>query len=29
MQIDITPEAADLIRRKGGIAALNFIRAVA
>ncbi len=28
MDIQLTPDAAALIRRKGGRAALNFIRAV-
>lgn len=27
MEIHLTPEAADLIRRRGGSAALDFIRA--
>lgn len=29
MEIHLTPEAADLIRRRGGSVALDFIRAVA
>jgi hypothetical protein len=29
MQIHLTPEAADLIRRRGGAVALDFISAVA
>lgn len=28
MEIHLTPEAADLIRRRGGSVALDFIRAV-
>jgi hypothetical protein len=29
MEIHLTPEAAELIRRRGGSVALDFIRAVA
>jgi hypothetical protein len=29
MQVQLTPEAADLIRRRGGSVALDFIRPVA
>lgn len=28
MEIHLTPEAADLVRRRGGSVALDFIRAV-
>ena len=28
MQLELTPDAADLVRRKGGKVALDFVRAV-